>query len=54
MEVPFILEQDFMVYMLLLELYASLSLVVKDGLLLFCTILLLALLVLGVVFDIGI
>jgi hypothetical protein len=31
MEVPFILEQDFMVYMLLLELYASLSLVVKEG-----------------------
>jgi len=33
---------------------ALLSLVVKDGLPLFCTILLLALLVLGVVSDIGI
>jgi hypothetical protein len=54
MAVPFILEQDFMVYMLLLELLALLSLVVKDGLPLFCTILLLALLVLGVVSDIGI
>ena len=38
----------------MLELLALLSLVVKDGLPLFCTILLLALLVLGVVSDIGI